>query len=171
MKHRGFFLTLGIVVPALLSFTVQTASAHKFHQSFAEVDYNREEQSLQISLRTFPDDLENILSRRAGRRVSLDRRKEAEPLVFAYLQETFQLKNAEGAPLKISWVGMEAKVDSIWIYFEVKLAALKGLSIRDGFLHDLFRDQVNKVSIAGPVRKTALTFARGDDYKLILGLS
>ncbi|MDT4968028.1 MAG: hypothetical protein QOJ64_2765 [Acidobacteriota bacterium] len=167
MKNRGLFLSFLSVVAALSLPVGQAAYAHKFHVSFAEVDYNREEQSLQISLRTFPDDVENILSRRAGRRISLDRRKEVEPLLFAYLQETFRLENAEAGSVKLSWVGMESKVDSVWIYFEAKLGIVKGLILRDRFLQDLFRDQVNKVSITGAGKKASMTFSPGDDFKPI----
>lgn len=171
MKHRSRFIRFAILMALLLWPIGQPVSAHKFHQSFAEIDYNRHDQSLQISLRTFPDDVENILSKRAGRRISLDRRKEAEPLILAYLQETFQLRNAEGAGLKLSWVGMEVRVDSVWLYFEVKLGPLNALTLRDVFLQDLFRDQVNKVSITSSGKKASMTFLPGDSFKPILGLS
>ncbi|MCA1556357.1 MAG: hypothetical protein LC747_06675 [Acidobacteria bacterium] len=119
MKYKIYILSLALVVCAVTSpQTTQVASAHKFHTSFAEVDYNAKEGSLQITLRTFPDDLENILSRRSKKSVRLDRKQETEPLLAAYLQETFQLKNARGEIVKLSWVGMDAGVDSAWLYFE-----------------------------------------------------
>ncbi len=164
MKHKAFLISIALVVAGLL--VVSSASAHKYHTSFAEANYNREEQSLQVSLRTFADDLENILSRRAGKRISLDRKKEVEPLLIAYLQDVFQLKGAAGESLKLSWVGMEAKVDSVWLYFETKVSGgIKGLQLSNRFLQDLFDDQLNMVNIKEGNRKIALTFARGDSFK------
>jgi hypothetical protein len=142
--------------------------AHRYHTSFAEADYNRDEQSLEVSLRTFADDLENILSRRAGKRIALDRRKEAEPLLLAYLQETFQLKSSSGGVLKLSWVGMEVKVDAVWLYFEVKIpGGLNDVQLRNRFLQDLFNDQRNVVNVKDGEQKTAMTFVRGEEFKAV----
>jgi hypothetical protein len=164
MKHTAFLTGIALFVAGLL--LASPASAHRYHTSLTEADYNREEQSLQVSLRTFADDLENILSRRAGKRINLDRKKEAEPLLLAYLQDVFQLKGAAGESLKLSWVGMEAKVDSVWIYFETKIpGGIKGLQLSNRFLQDLFDDQLNVVNIKEGNQKIALTFARGDSFK------
>jgi hypothetical protein len=142
------------------------AAAHKFHTSFVEAEYNTQEASLQITLRTFPDDLENILTKRAGRSIRLDRKKESEPLLVAYLQETFQLKNAKGEISKLSWVGMDSGVDSAWLYFEAPLpGGLVGTQLRNGFLFDLYDDQINLVNIKHGDQKHALTFKNGDRYQ------
>ena len=153
---------------ALVLACVPSSLAHRYHTSFAEADYHREEQSLQVSLRTFADDLENVLTRRAGKRISLERRKQAEPLVLAYLQECFQLKGASGELSKLSWVGMEVRVDSVWLYFETKVpGGLKGLQLRNRFLQDLFDDQRNVINFKEGGRKVALSFVPGDGFKVV----
>jgi len=163
MKHRMSSLAI-----ALAFVCTPTTLAHRYHTSFAEADYNRDEQSLQVSLRTFADDLENILSRRAGKRISLERRKEAEPLLLAYLQECFQIKSSSGEVSKLSWVGMEVKVDAVWLYFEAKVpGGLKGVQMRNRFLQDLFNDQRNVINFKEGEQKTALTFVRGDAFKAV----
>src|SRR5918998_6432169 len=122
MKFTRYILSLAFFACALtLPHTFPAAAAHKFHTSFTEAEYNARERSLEITLRTFPDDLENVLSRRRGKAVRLDQKKEAEALLVAYLQETFQLKTARGEAVKLSWVGMDAGVDSAWLYFEAKM--------------------------------------------------
>src|SRR5919206_4903551 len=115
MKFTRSVLSLAFVAAFGLVLFVPAGAAHKFHTSFTEAEYNAPEHSLQITLRTFPDDLENVLSRRAGKPVRLDQKKEMETLLVAYLQETFQLKNAKGEAVKLSWVGMDAGVDSAWL--------------------------------------------------------
>ena len=169
MKFITYLLTLACIVGALtppraVPITSAATTAHKFHTSFTEADYNAAEQSLQITLRTFPDDLETILAKRNGKRsVRLDRKEEVAPLLTAYLQETFQLKNAQGETLTLSWVGLDAGVDSAWLYFEAKLpGTCAGATLRNEFLFDLYDDQINLVSIKQGDKKQSLTFKQGD---------
>ena len=157
MKFARYIFCLALVVSALSlqprtvpATAVALAAAHKFHTSFAEANYDAKEASLQITLRTFPDDLENILTKRNGGKkgVRLDRKQETEPLLVAYLQETFQLKNAKGEIVKLSWVGMDAGVDSAWLYFEAPMPeGPAGAQLRNGFLFDLYDDQINLVNV------------------------
>jgi hypothetical protein len=168
MKFSVYVLSLVLPVAFALapSRAVTGAAAHKFHTSFTEADYNAAEGSLQITLRTFPDDLENVLGRRKGKAVSLDGKKEAETLLVAYLQETFQLKNAKGEPVKLSWVGMDAGVDSAWLYFEARLPeGPAGATLRNQFMFDLYDDQINLVNFKHDDRKRALTFKNGDGFQ------
>jgi hypothetical protein len=168
MKYKIYVLSLALLICAMtLLRTVPAATAHKFHTSFAEADYNAKEASLQITLRTFPDDLETILTKRNGKKsVRLDRKQEAEPLLVAYLQETFQLKNARGEIVKLSWVGMDAGVDSAWLYFEAEMPeGCAGASLRNEFLFDLYDDQINLVNFKHADKKHAFTFKNGDKFQ------
>jgi hypothetical protein len=144
------------------------ASAHKFHTSFAEADYNASAGTLEVTLRTFPDDLSDALSRRAGRRVALDDKKEAGGHALRYLRDTFRLKDARGETAELQWVGMDFGVDSAWLYFEAKLpAGLEGAELSNSFLFELFEDQINLVNVKSNGRKLALRFARGDGAKAV----
>jgi P pilus assembly chaperone PapD len=170
MKLAVYILSLALAAAAFglsLSHVVPAAAAHKFHTSFTEADYDASQRSLQITLRTFPDDLENILSRRnGGKAVRLDRKREAEPLLVAYLQETFQLKNAKGETVKLTWVGMDAGVDSAWLYFEAHLPeGPAGVRLRNQFMFDLYDDQINLVNVKQDGKKHALTFKNGDNFQ------
>ncbi|HYY41237.1 MAG TPA: DUF6702 family protein [Pyrinomonadaceae bacterium] len=154
----------------LLMCASSPVAAHKFHTSFAEADYNAKERALQITLRTFPDDLTNILTRRTGKPVSLDDKQRAASLTFAYLQEVFQLKDARGRTVRLAWVGMEAGVDNVWLYFEAKLpAGVAGARLSDRWLSDLYEDQINLVNIRNGEQKLALTFERGTGFQTIKG--
>ena len=156
------------VAPAGTVARAPRALAHKFHTSFTEASYNAEAGTLEVTLRTFPDDLESAVRRRpaAGKTsappAARDRKKEFEERVAAYVAETFRVRTAGGDPVKISWVGMDAGVDSAWLYFEVQLPAgtdTFGLSNR--LLFDLFDDQINLVTLKTKDRRTALRFERG----------
>ncbi|MCA1564254.1 MAG: hypothetical protein LC803_01085 [Acidobacteria bacterium] len=170
MKFAVYILSLALVVVAsglpVAHVVSAAAAAHKFHTSFTVADYNAPERSLQITLRTFPDDLEKVLGRRSGKAVRLDRKKVTEPLLVAYLQETFRLKNAKGETVKLNWVGMDAGVDSAWLYFEAHLPeGCAGVELSNQFMFDLYDDQINLVNVKQGGRKHALTFKNGDRFQ------
>ncbi|HVG28405.1 MAG TPA: DUF6702 family protein [Pyrinomonadaceae bacterium] len=167
-RHAVKLLCLALALAALAAPAERRASAHKFHTSFAEADYDAETRSLQITLRTFPDDLEAAVRRRGGRRVSPDDKKAFGARVFAYLQETFQVRTAKGEAAKLSWVGMDAGADSAWLYFEASLPeGVEGAQVRQQFLCDLYDDQINLVNVKSGGRKVELRFERGGEFKVI----
>jgi len=145
-----------------------TAVAHKYYTSLARVEYNAEGKTVEISLRVFADDLELALTRRAGRRVSLERTKDAEQLVLAYLRETFQIRNREGEAKPLRWVGLELRSGVAWLYFEAEMPeGLSGARLRAHVLFELFPEQVNTVSVRYPGARADLVFARGDGERVV----
>lgn len=142
--------------------------AHKFYTSIAHAEYNSETKSLEVSTRIFPDDLELALTKRSGKVVTLDGTKDVAALALGYLQETFELKDAAGHIQKLSWVGMDAKVDVVWVYFEIKLpAAPERMLLRDRLLCELFPEQVNVVQLINGERKNELIFKRDNDFQAV----
>lgn len=144
--------------------------AHKFHASFARMNYNNQEQSLEITLRLFADDLENILSKRANRHIHIGKTEDAPHLTLAYLQESFELRGRDGRIKQLQWIGMEPEVDTVWIYIETKVREDVGeLSVRNRILFDLFDDQLNVMHISYNGTAADLVFKPGDKFKAIAG--
>jgi len=172
-KYRVLTLALALAACAVaLPGAGRRASAHKFHTSFTEASYNAETRSLEVSLRTFPDDVDAAVRRRAGAQTTppagRDRKKAFEEAVAAYVAETFRLQTAKGEAVKLEWVGMDAGVDSAWLYFEARLPeGPEGLRLRNLFLFDLFDDQVNLVTVRAGERKASLRFERGGEFQRI----
>lgn len=167
MRHaRYIFIVLfvaacGFALPSNLY-------AHKFHASFARVNYNNQEQSLEITLRLFADDLENILSRRAGRHIRIDKTADAAHITLAYLQDSFEMRGRDGRAKKLQWIGMELEVDTVWIYVEAKARGdIAELSVRNRILFDLFDDQLNVLNIRYNGKAADLVFKPGDTFKAI----
>jgi hypothetical protein len=144
------------------------SAAHKYYTSLAQVEYNAESRTVEVSLRVFADDLELALTRRAGRQVSLDRTKDAGGLVLAYLRDTFAIKNRDGEAKALKWVGMELRAGVAWLYFEAEMPeGLAGGRLRDHVLFELFAEQVNTVSVRYPGAKADVVFARGDGERAV----
>ncbi len=151
-----------------LSPATSGAGAHKFYTSLARVEYNAGEKSVEITLRVFADDLELALKRRAGRRVSLERTKDADRLVLEYLRETFEIKNSDGRTKALKWVGMELRAGVAWLYVEAEMPeGLAGARVRDQVLFELFPEQVNTVSVRYPGARGDLVFTRGDGERAV----
>ena len=159
-----------LILTALLLWAVpsrataaRAASAHKFYTSLAQVEYNAKEKTLEITLRVFADDLELALTRRTGREVSLDRTKDADRLVLAYLRDTFEIRSRDGETQALKWVGMELRAGVAWLYFEAEMPeGLAGARLRDHLLFELFDEQVNTVSVRYAGARGDLVFVPGD---------
>ncbi|HYP28681.1 MAG TPA: DUF6702 family protein [Blastocatellia bacterium] len=144
------------------------ALAHKFHESLAHLEYNKEARTVEMSFRLFSDDLEESLSRRAGRKVRLDKAQDTDALTLAYLQEAFELENRDGEAKRLRWVGMEIKVDVVWVYVEADMPeGLDEARLRNRIFFDLFDDQINRVNVKSGAALAFLVFKPGDQFKAV----
>lgn len=159
------FVPATVVAIAVVAFATP---AHTFHTSLMQVEYNEKEQLVEISLQVFTHDLENVLTRRSGHDVRLDKTPEAAQLTLAYLNETINLKNRDGRVKTLSWVGMEPQADAVWLYVETKMPeGFDGVQVRDRIFFEVLDDQVNLVHIKHDEKKYDLVFKPGDDFKAI----
>ncbi|MCS7079375.1 MAG: hypothetical protein NZ585_04895 [Chloracidobacterium sp.] len=143
VSRRTFLSTLWLAAVAGMS----AAAVHKFHASFTTIEYNANSGSLEVLLRVFSDDLESALSRKARRRIELDRTPNIAELVGDYVRERFKLRRMTGDALRLLWVGMEQRVDMTWIYVEAPApAGLTDVEALVTIFFELFRDQKNNVS-------------------------
>ena len=148
---------------ALACLAARPAAAHKFYTSLAQVEYNAETKSVEVSLRVFADDFELALTRRAGRPVKLERTEDAGRLALEYLRETFVLRNREGEAKALKFVGIDVQNQVAWLYFEAEMPeGLAGARLRDHVLFELFEKQVNVVDFKWAGGRSKLVFARGD---------
>jgi hypothetical protein len=169
--HSRLLITLLLLLSAC-ALPAPRASAHTFHTSLMSIEYNRQQQLLEISVQVFTHDLENILTRRERRNIRLDKTPDAERLTFAYLQEAVNLKNAAGETKPLTWVGMEAKAKTTMLYFEIKLPeGLDGAQLRNRLFFDLLDDQVNISHLKDADKKSTLVFKPGDTFKPLLANS
>ena len=142
------------------------ASAHKFHVSFTQLEYNAQAKTAEITLRVFADDLATALSQRHGKSLKLDH---AAALIAAYLRETLELKGRNGQIKKLAWIGMELKADVALLYVEAKVPeGIAGVQLRQRIFFELFEDQVNQVLLKSTGVKSSLEFKRGDGFKAFL---
>lgn len=147
---------------------VPSAQAHKFHASFTEIERNPETKNLEVTIRVFPDDLENILGKREKKRIQIDAVEDAPRVVGDYVREHLVVRGPDGKNIQWKWVGMEVKVDAVWIYVESPSPpSLDKWQVRDSLFFDLFDDQINSVTVRDGTRRGSIQFRGKDAFKPI----
>jgi hypothetical protein len=158
----------GSTLAALLCLVLPAPAlrAHDSRDSVAEATLNRDRNCLEITVSVHIDDLELALTRAAARPVSLERDSAGnlDPEILAYLAAEFEIKDDQGAGLKLKWIGREPVEDSAHqaalLHFEAVLPpSAKSLTLHQRMFCELHEDQINLVEF------------RDGDRKLILGFS
>lgn len=136
---------------------VGVGSAHPFHVSIAEIEFNGESRTLEVALRVHPEDLVRALEsrKRPGEKIELETGSLVEGKIAGYLAEVFVVKHGDRS-LPLARVGEEIGVDWAWLYFEVDLATLssKGsgevaLDVYNSAFFEFTKDQVNTLNLVG----------------------
>jgi len=131
------------------------------------VEYNAQEQALQMSMHVFLDDLELALAERGADSLHICtkmERSDAEYYLGRYLEEQVQF-SIDGQPVTFTFLGKEISDDlqAVWCYLEVKdLPPFREMTVTYEVLLDLFDDQKNIMHIVGPNRQEGtLLFRKG----------
>jgi hypothetical protein len=121
---------------------------HPFYLSMTELAYNETQQSLEISVRIFSDDLERALRKQCNCNVDLlniENQSVNTVHLQQYINSHLQIKS-QGKLVKLEWVGFEHEQESTWIYLEAKhIAKGNKLLIYNDLLYEILDAQVNLV--------------------------
>ena len=146
------YLTVLLFVP-LLAFTM-----HKYYISLCEIEYKEEQQSIQIILGLFIDDIEVVLNKEHNATLNLATNNEdinINSYYEAYLNKHFKIiANEELSPYQ--FIGKEYDDDIVRFYLEVEsVEQLNSIEILNSCLLDYFEDQQNIIKIkANKLEKT-----------------
>lgn len=136
------------------------ADNHPFWVSITEIAHQPKNQTLEISIKFFTEDLEQALNTVYSKKFYLNESKEAKDAnekIKAYLAQHFAL-SVNHAAVKWNYIGKEKEDDATWIYLEVeKVKTLSHISIKQSALTELHESQNNIVHVAvGGKRKTLM---------------
>ncbi len=128
----------------------QVFSAHPFYVSICELDYNREAESLEISLRIFTDDIENTLQNWSSKKLYLGEPNEiaqADSLLKDYILQVFSIKIDKEKPTLI-YLGKEVEQELTWIYLEARnIPDFDEIEISNRLLFQSYPSQTNLVHV------------------------
>lgn len=138
---------------------------HDFHVSIAQVDY--QDQSLQMTLRVFTEDLEDRLEESSGLDLDLGTETEhaqAPQLIEAYLRKTVGFF-ADKKALPMQYIGLEVEYELSYLYLEFPCArAPSRLEVVNRIFFDSFDDQSNivNVKVGEELRSAFLSPGKGE---------
>ncbi|NND32051.1 MAG: hypothetical protein HKN76_05620 [Saprospiraceae bacterium] len=136
---------------------------HDFHLSKTEVHYNEENESLEISLHIFIDDLELAMIQSGMENPNFSTSKEhikADSLLGAYLTHHFSVI-VDGQKVVFDFLGKEYGEDltAFWCYLEGQnITSPKKIKLQNRLLLDLFDDQKNVVAFTSAKKKEFMLF-------------
>ena len=126
--------------------------AHEFHLSRSTVNYNTSENSIQITMNLFIDDLELALKAEGVDSLQLCTKQEkvdAENAIQNYIKSHFIIE-VDGKVISPQFLGKEQSDDleAVWCYLEVaNVEQFDEINISNTIMVDLYDDQKNMTII------------------------
>ena len=124
------------------------AQSHPFHATITSFNCSPNNQSVEITIKLFTNDLENALKKSGGSDLRIDSestRTAIDSLIFDYIKNNLSLSFNDKRG-KILWVGKEFENDITWSYLEIKnIKNIPGtkISIKNKLFLEIFDDQLN----------------------------
>lgn len=161
---KVFILFLGLL--ALTSFTL----LHKFYVSVTQVEYNQEENSLQIITRLFVDDIEDLLQERYNNTITLGEGEESGKVDF-YLKDYMDQKmlfTVNRKQVSFNFIGKEYEEDLLICYLEIEnITQLESVQISNQILMDLFEEQQNIIHVKKEKKRKSIILEKGNDTGML----
>ena len=135
----------------LLSGMIYISVFHPVHVSVSNVDLFPDQGEVQMSVKIFSDDFENIIKQKYG--VQLEITKQVNPgadtsAINRYISESFSL-SVNGTEIdKLKYVNTQLNEEAIWLYYEYyHTGKIDSIKIINSVMMDMFVDQINLVII------------------------
>lgn len=141
-----------------LLFFLLSAVSHPFYLSVTEIDYNTDNQSLEVSIKLFTDNLNQAVKQQKS---NLHASEDADVELQRYLKEKLSVV-VNGKPVEFEFLGKEEMPDVTWCYLEGKnIPAIKTIKVKNLMLLEVFDSQKNIVHLDIAGRKKSLLLQRG----------
>lgn len=136
---------------------------HPFHVGVITIEYNADDQALELTCKLFTDDFENALRKHFNVSVdlsSVDEHTAMDTLVARYLRTELAL-TVNGKKHAGRYIGFEQDKEAVYAYVEYSGLTSKPSAIGAdcGVMYELFSDQVNifHVTVAGQRKSSKLS--------------
>lgn len=139
-----------IILLLLIILKSNLVEAHPFYVSICQVNYNKESQTLEISIKTFADDLLLGLENNGKSKIYLGEAKE-HPKTDTYIFEYFKRKlnfSVNNRNTEYAFIGREQEKDIVWTYLEIKnVNSLETIQVECSILTEVFAGQSNIIQV------------------------
>lgn len=163
---RTFALLLTLVL-----FSSFSSLDHESYLSVTEIEYNKEETSIQIISRVFIDDLEDVLSKRYQREIRLSYKKDLianKAIIEKYLDKKLKI-SVEGRPAELNFLGSKFDADQIVLFVESpNIKSFNKVEVENLILTDLFDAQKNIVHVKKGDKIESMLLVKGNGSKTLI---
>ena len=130
-------------------------SLHPFHVSVMSVHHSADENSLQITLKLFADDLEEAMNQEGFRKedqpyIDVLNPKDEQRLnayIEQYIHENLDIE-VNGKEVDAYFLGKEMEDMAMWCYLEVQgVEEIERIKVQSSIMTEVFDDQINIVHI------------------------
>jgi len=143
MKRISFLVLLAVFLMSFLK--------HPIYVSTSEIDYNKEGKVLEIAIKIFSDDLEEVLTALKGESVEIGTNREhpkATEYITEYLRDHFKLE-VNGKNVTFEYVNrklIKGEFFAMWVLVQVpRVSKLKSLVLENDILVDFNDGQQNHI--------------------------
>lgn len=148
---KGMKISKKLILSVLFLFLgVLFSQAHPFYVSICQLNYNEQNQSLEISVKIFADDLLVGLSEEGHDKLYLGESREDEhtdEYIYNYLKQNIRFKVNDNDVVPV-FIGKEMEKDVVWTYLEIDgIPELNDIEVDCYLLTDVFSDQSNIIQV------------------------
>lgn len=156
-------LILALLWPTLIT-------AHDFHVSLTEVNFNAKAKTFEVSVRLFTDDLDKALELdgiSSAKLVSGQPTLSLDKQLAFYLSKHFQLK-VDDRPLSFTFIGLENQLDATWCHLEFAAPAMfTSITVSNSCLMEVYNDQTNMVTCTVNGKNKSMILQKGASEKKV----
>lgn len=157
------FMLILFLIP-IFAFTM-----HKYYISFTNIEYKKENNSLQITIKLFIDDLQETINNTYNTNHELtlqNERSVVDSLIVKYSTDHFKIELNENATNYL-YLGKEYDSDVVYLYFEIEnIQNLYSIGIQNNMLIEFFPEQKNIVKLNINKRKKSFILTSDNDKEM-----
>ncbi len=157
------FILILFLIP-IFAFTM-----HKYYISLTNIEYKKENNSLQITVKLFIDDLQETINNTYNTNHELtlqNERSVVDSLIVKYSTDHFKIELNETAT-KYLYLGKEYDSDVVYLYFEIEnIQNFYSIGIQNNMLIEFFPEQKNIVKLNINKRKKSFILTSDNDKEM-----
>lgn len=144
-------------------------SMHKYYISLTNIEYKKENNSLQITVKLFIDDLQETINNTYNTNHELtlqNERSVVDSLIVKYSTDHFKIELNETAT-KYLYLGKEYDSDVVYLYFEIEnIQNFYTIGIQNNMLIEFFPEQKNIVKLNINKKKKSFILTSENDKEM-----
>lgn len=164
MKLKKILLVL-IILP-LFAFTL-----HKYYISLTKIDYIKEKETVQITMRFFIDDIEKTINNRFNKSFELATKNElsdSDKFIALYINQKFHLK-INDQEKNYDYIGKEYENDVVYFYLEINdIKIINSIEVQNKMLFEEFQEQQNFIKLNINKQNKTFILIKDNDKDLLI---